>query len=78
MIVRILGLLSLVLALAIVGLLFNHQQGSASRALPSGSASAPAVGRAEPTDAQARQIQQQIKQSVDAAMQTSRPMPDDN
>ena len=74
---RILGLLGLVLALVIVGLLFKHQQGSAIGLLPSSSA-AGANERVEATDSQARQIRQQIRQSVDAALQTSRPVPDDN
>jgi len=72
---RIAGLIGLVLALAIVGLLVKKQLSSVVAA-PAG---APA-GAAQPADAraQSQQIQQQYKQSLDAAMQQRRPVPDDN
>lgn len=63
---RALGLIGLVLALVIVGLLVRKQMG--------GVAGAPA---ADPR-AQGQQIQQQFKQSLDAAMQQPRPLTDDN
>ena len=68
---RALGLIGLVLALAIVGLLVKKQLGSACAP-----ARPPAAGSRAP--AQSQQIQQQFKQSLDAAMQQPRPMPDDN
>lgn len=75
---RALGLVGLLLALLIVGLLVKKQlSGVAAPVLPAGPAAtgnAPAGGDAR---AQSQQIQQQIKQSLDAAMQP-RPMPDDN
>jgi hypothetical protein len=74
---RVLGLIGLVLALAIVGLLVKKQMSSiAAPALSSAPASA---GSAPAGDARAKsqQIQQQFKQSLDAAMQ-QRPPVDDN
>ena len=75
---RVIGLIGLVLALAIVGLLVKKQLGSiAAPALSTGPASA---GSAPAGDAraQSQQIQQQFKQSLDAAMQQGRPVTDDN
>ncbi|MBT2324201.1 hypothetical protein J7E62_17765 [Variovorax paradoxus] len=63
---RIVGLIGLVLALLIVGLLVKKQMG--------GVAGAPAAN----PHAQSQQIQQQFKQSLDAAMQQPRPVADDN
>lgn len=63
---RGLGLIGLVIALAIVGLLVKKQMGGVTSASPANPA------------AQSQQIQQQFKQSLDAAMQQPRPMPDDN
>lgn len=75
---RVIGLIGLVLALAIVGLLVKKQMSSiAAPAL----SSAPAPGGSAPAGdarAQSQQIQQQFKQSLDAAMQQRRPVPDDN
>jgi type IV secretory pathway TrbF-like protein len=74
---RAVGLIGLVLALAIVGLLVKKQMSSiAAPAL----SSAPASGSAPTGDAraQSQQIQQQFKQSLDAAMQQRPPVPDDN
>lgn len=63
---RVLGLIGLVLALAIVGLLVKKQMSSIA---PPALSSAPA---------QSQQIQQQFKQSLDAAMQQRPPASDDN
>ena len=63
---RVLGLIGLVLALVIVGLLVRKQMG--------GVASATA---ADPRT-QSQQVQEQFKQSLDAAMQQPRPLTDDN
>lgn len=73
--IRALGLVGLVLALAIVGMLVKKQLGGvAAPALPAAggsSVAAPApVGNP-------RQVQEQFKQQLDAAMQQQRPMPDD-
>ena len=66
---RILGLIGLVLALVIAGVLVKKQLGGIA------AVNGPAAGG----EAQAQQIQQQVKQSLDAAMQQQRrAMPDDN
>jgi hypothetical protein len=68
---RMFGLLGLVLALVIVGLLARKQLGTAA-------APVSAQGRV-PADAnvQAQQVQTQVKEALDAAAQ-ARKMPDDN
>jgi len=74
---RMFGLIGLVLALVIVGLLAKKQMsGIAAPVLPAGT---PTTGNTPAGDAraQSQQIQQQFKQSLDAAMQ-ARPVPDDN
>ncbi len=77
---RVFGLLGLVLALAIVGLIAKKQLTTAAApALPSvPGATAPAPGEA-PADVrtQAQQVQKQVKEALDAAAQ-ARKMPDDN
>ena len=65
------GVLSLLLVLAIVGVLAKKQLNA--------TAVTPALGTtsgATPQQ-QSQQIQQQVKQSVEAAMQQARPMPDE-
>lgn len=62
---RMLGLVGLVIALLVVGLLMKKQTGSL--VAPASAPLAPAQGR---------QLQQDIQKSLDAAMQP-RPMPDD-
>jgi len=73
---RVVGLIGIVLALLVVGVLAKKQLGAAVTpvvpAMPAG-ATAPAGD----VRTQSRQIQEQIKQSLDAAQQR-RPMPDDN
>ena len=71
---RVMGLLGLVLALVIVGLLVKKQMAAARAPLQSlaPAASAPATVRA-----QSQQVQQQVKEAMDAAMQQQRAMPDD-
>jgi len=77
---RMFGLLSLVLALVIVGMLAKKQLATAAApvlpAVPG--AAAPAPGEA-PADVrtQARQMEKQVKDALDAAAQ-ARKMPDDN
>jgi len=73
---RTLGLIGLMLALVIVGLSMKKQLAAVAPApgitAPAGDGSAPNVR------AQSQQIQQQIKQQLDATMSQPRPMPDDN
>ncbi|MCR6476068.1 hypothetical protein NU688_07865 [Variovorax sp. ZS18.2.2] len=77
---RVFGLLGLVLALVIVGLIAKKQLTTAvAPVLPSvAGAAAPAPGAA-PVDVrtQSQQVQQQVKDALDAAAQ-ARKMPDDN
>lgn len=77
---RALGLIGLVLALLIVGLLAKKQMGSGvSSAMPAvPGVAAPAAGEAPATVRdQAQQVRQQVKQALDAAAQ-ARKLPDDN
>jgi len=77
---RVFGLLGLVLALVIVGLIAKKQLTTAAApALPSvPGAAVPATGEA-PADVrtQSQQVQQQVKNALDAAAQ-ARKMPDEN
>jgi len=70
---RALSLIGLVLALAVVGLLVKKQLGAVA---PPTAASAPA-SPAPTVREQSQQIQQQVKQQLDAAMSQPRPLPDD-
>jgi cell division protein ZapA (FtsZ GTPase activity inhibitor) len=81
----IFGVLSLLLVLAVVGLLVKKQLVSTQQAIPalaspastssdSGSTSPKPAGTVQE---QSQQIQQQYKQALDAAMQQARPVPDD-
>jgi len=82
---RVFGLISLVLALLIVGLLAKKQLAATSAiavpAMPAATAAdapaAPALqGGSGDVRAQSQQLQQQYKQALDAAMQP-RPLPDE-
>ena len=79
----IFGVLSLVVVLGIVGWLTKTQLASTRQVIPSLSApgaissGVPASAPAATVRDQSQQLQQQIKQSVEAAMQQVRPMPDD-
>ena len=73
------GMVGLVVALAIVGVLAKKQLASTRSVVPSlqvpGAASVPA-----PTGTvreQSQQVQQQYKQALEAAMQQARPLPDE-
>ena len=73
------GMVGLVVALAIVGVLAKKQLVSTQAVVPSlqvpGAAPVPA-----PTGTvreQSQQVQQQYKQALEAAMQQARPLPDD-
>ncbi|MEJ8853517.1 hypothetical protein WKW79_02995 [Variovorax robiniae] len=70
---RSLGLVGLVLALVIVGLLVKKQMNTLMPAAVPPVAGAPAPNVRE----QSQQIQQQVRQQVEAAMQQPRPLPDD-
>jgi hypothetical protein len=74
---RAIGLIGLLLALVVVGVLVKKQLNVVTaRVLPPGAA---LTGGAPAGDvrAQSQQIQQQIKKSIEAAQQP-RPLPDDN
>jgi hypothetical protein len=81
----IFGVLSLLLVLAVVGLLVKKQLASTQQAIPALTLPAPGSAGAEPAPArpvgtvqqQSQQIQQQYRQAIDAAMQQARPMPDE-
>ena len=79
-----LGIISLLLALAIVGLLAKKQLSGTRSAVPvlqlqPAADAMPGVGPASPATvrAQSQQVQQQVKQTVDGLMQQARPLPDD-
>ena len=68
-----LGLISLLLALAVVGLLVKKQMASTTVAVPG----VPTTAAGTPAAVQSQQVQQQVKQAMEAAMQQPRPMPDE-
>ena len=71
---RSVGLIGLVLALVIVGVLVKRQLGSVA-GTPASDVRAPS---SQPDQTlQPQEVQQQFKQSLDAAMQQARPVPDD-
>lgn len=72
---RVLGGIGLVVALLIVGLLAKKQ--ISSLAAPTSAVPAVPTGIAPSTPAQGRQLQEDIRKSLDAAMQQPRPTPDD-
>ncbi|MBS0455066.1 MAG: hypothetical protein JSS14_27530 [Proteobacteria bacterium] len=71
--IRALGLVGLVIALAIVGLLVKKQL--TTSVAPA--VTVEGVGTLSAPAGNPRQVQEQFKQSLDAAMQQPRPMPDD-
>jgi hypothetical protein len=71
---RALGLIGLLLALAIVGLLVKQQLKSTGMAAAPAGQAVPAGGNVRE---QSQQIQQQFKQSLDAAMKQPRATPDE-
>lgn len=79
------GILSLLIALAVVGLLAKKQMSSLSVAPVRAQAPATADPVAVPAplpsatpQAQSQQMQQQVRQTVEGTLQQARPMPDDN
>ena len=79
----ILGILSLLVTLAIVGILIKKQLAATSQPMPAlvvPSTSATGDAPVQPggtVKQQSQQIQQQYKQAIDNAMQQTRPEPDD-
>lgn len=76
------GILGLLITLAIVGLLAKKQLSAVNAIqVPTVSGSAPGGNTATPNAAtvqhQAEQVQQQYKAAAEAALQQTRPMPDD-
>ncbi|MDO5693471.1 MAG: hypothetical protein Q4G70_13530 [Pseudomonadota bacterium] len=77
---RIFGLLGLVAALVIVGLLVKQQLGASRASVPSLQPPAASTGTDAPATVrdQSRQIQQQYKEALDAAMKAQpRDVPDE-
>ncbi len=80
------GILSLLIALSVVGLLAKKQMSSLSIAparVQAPAAADPATSVPAPLpvatpQAQSQQIQQQVRQTVEGTLQQARPMPDDN
>lgn len=75
------GLVGLVVALAVVGVLVKKQMSTTRAPVP---ALQTAPGVAAPASApkgsvrdQSQQVQQQVKEQMDALMQQARPMPDE-
>lgn len=81
----IFGVLSLLLVLAVIGLVVKKQLASNQQAIPALTLPAPTSSGAESTPTkpegtvqeQSQQVQQQYKQAIDAAMQQARPVPDE-
>lgn len=79
----IFGILSLLVTLAIVGILVKKQLAATSQPMPAlvvpatGAAGEAAVQPGATVKQQSQQIQQQYKQAIDNAMQQTRPEPDD-
>ena len=77
------GLVGLVVALALVGVLVNKQLAATRAPVPafqsaSGTASPASAPASAPTvREQSQQMQQQVKQQVEGLMQQARPMPDE-
>lgn len=69
-----LGIVAVLLALVVVGMLGRQQLGAlrSSAPAPQGAASAPGSVRV-----QSEQVQQQYREALDSALQQARPMPDD-
>ncbi len=78
----IFGVLSLLIVLAVVGLLVKKQLSSTRQAIPALAAPAPgaeglAIKPAATVPEQSQQVQQQYKQALEGAMQQARPMPEE-
>ncbi len=78
----IFGLVGLLVALAIVGVVVKKQLAATQQSVPALAVPAPPGGSASGAHAptvreQSQQIQQQYKQAIEGAMQQPRPMPED-
>jgi hypothetical protein len=73
----VLGILSLLMVLAVVGSLAKKQLGFGVKPIDQAGAVLPASAPGATPQQQSQQIQQQVKQSIEAAMQQGRPVPDD-
>ncbi|MNL55287.1 hypothetical protein D3C87_1786870 [compost metagenome] len=75
------GLVGLVVALAVVGVLVKKQMSATRTAVPAlqtaPGAAAPASAPTGSVRDQSQQMQQQVKEQMDALMQQARPMPDE-
>ena len=73
------GLIGLLLALALVAVLVKKQMGATRVAVPPAvqGLPAPTEGAASTVRAQSQQVQQQVKQQMDALMQQPRTLPED-
>ena len=75
------GLVGLVVALVLVGLLVKKQLASTRVQVPAlqtmPAASAPGSASPDTVRAQSQQIQKQVQQQVEELMQQARPMPED-
>ena len=73
------GLIGLLLALALVAVLVKKQMGATRVAVPPAvqGLPAPPEGAASTVRAQSQQVQQQVKQQMDALMQQPRTLPED-
>ena len=73
------GLIGLLLALALVAVLVKKQMSATRVAVPPAvqGLPAPAAGAASTVRAQSQQVQQQVKQQMDALMQQPRTLPED-
>jgi hypothetical protein len=72
----VLGVLSLLIVLAIVGGLAKKQLGLGAKPIDQAGEVLPAITPGATPQQQSQQIQQQVKQSIEAAIQR-RPVPDD-
>lgn len=73
---RIFGVVSLLIALVVVGLLAKKQLTGAAPSVAGVPGAQPVASGASP-QVQSQQMQAQVKAAVDAAMQQKRPEPDD-
>jgi hypothetical protein len=75
------GLVGLVVALAVVGVVAKKQMSAMRAPVPAlqttAPASAPIGGGSGTVRDQSQQMQQQVKQQVESLMQQARPMPDE-
>ena len=79
----IFGIVSLLIVLAVVGLLSKKQLGSVSSTLshastPETAGILPTVSPDATPQVQSQQIQQQVQQKIDASMQQAQPKPADD